>query len=82
VTRYRNHLGYVVAEPDCIGADTVVAYLREVGKPRFAAFVQRLGEDSKMANVREKRLIDRINELVMKYEPPQPRSDGPVWTGD
>jgi hypothetical protein len=79
---YRDHRGNVVSEPPCFGTETVVAYLREVGKPRFAAFVQRLGEDSKTANVREKRLIDRINELVMKYEPPPPISDGPVWTGD
>lgn len=71
-----------VEEPLCIGTDTVVAYLLEMGKPRFAAFVQRLGEDCQTANMREARLRDRINELVMKHEPPQPRSEGPTWTGD
>jgi hypothetical protein len=82
MTRYWDHMGNPTAEPPCIGPEVIVAFLEQQGRPRFAAFVKRLAEDCQTANMREARLRDRINELVMKYEPPPARSDGPVWTGD
>lgn len=61
-------------EPISITADEVAAELERFRRPRMADFVRHLGRKRQDENLREMKLLERINELQAKYEPAQPRT--------